>query len=91
MPVDSTAPVAVPASRPFIAPQWHTFSALLIFGFFSFRDALRGNFASNRDARRNYRRISALDFLVIALLRILYGALVAWTKFARQYDHPCLV
>jgi Type II CAAX prenyl endopeptidase Rce1-like len=39
MPSDSTAPAAAPARAPFIAPLWHTFSILLIFGFFSFLDA----------------------------------------------------
>jgi membrane protease YdiL (CAAX protease family) len=39
MPADSTAPADAPARRSFIAPLWHTFSILLIFGYFSFRDA----------------------------------------------------
>jgi membrane protease YdiL (CAAX protease family) len=36
---DSTTGEATPAKRRFIAAPWHTLSILLIFGYFSFRDA----------------------------------------------------
>jgi uncharacterized protein len=38
MPTDLTTAAAARARRPFIAPLWHTFSVLLIFAYFSFRD-----------------------------------------------------
>jgi uncharacterized protein len=36
---DSTTPTVALAQRSFIASPWHTLSILLIFGYFSFRDA----------------------------------------------------
>jgi membrane protease YdiL (CAAX protease family) len=39
MHLESSTPPASPAHHPRIAAPWHTFSILLIFGFFSFRDA----------------------------------------------------
>jgi hypothetical protein len=39
MPADPINPAAAAARQSLIAPLWHTLSVLLIFGYFSFRDA----------------------------------------------------
>jgi membrane protease YdiL (CAAX protease family) len=39
MPADPITPAAAAARQSLIAPLWHTLSVLLIFGYFSFRDA----------------------------------------------------
>ena len=47
MHADSTVPDAAPARQPFIAPLWHTFSILLILGYFSYLDARHGSSAGS--------------------------------------------
>ena len=50
MPSDSSTRSAAPARRSFIAPLWHTFSILLIYGYFSFKDAQHAQNAGSSQA-----------------------------------------
>src|ERR1700739_1670926 len=50
MPADPIPPAAALARQSLIAPLWHTLSVLLIFGFFSFRDAQQAQNAAPSSA-----------------------------------------
>jgi membrane protease YdiL (CAAX protease family) len=50
MAYDPAASAVAPSRRPFIAAPWHTLSILLIFGYFSFRDAQHAHTAVSAPA-----------------------------------------
>jgi hypothetical protein len=57
MPPDSNAPSTAQARRSFIAPLWHTFSILLIFGYFSFKDAQHAQSAAPAEAAARHAAV----------------------------------
>lgn len=57
MPSDSTTPPATSARPSYIAPLWHTFSILLIFGYFSLRDAQHAQSAGSTQALATHSAI----------------------------------
>jgi len=81
MPADAITPGAVPAGQSFIAPLWHTFSALLIFGYFSFRDAQHAQSAASSSA------VASLGAIIRAyLLMIFYEwGMAAWAWGGVQF------
>jgi CAAX protease family protein len=63
---NSASPNPTPGTRSFIASPWHTLSILLIFGYFSFRDAQHARVPESAQAALSHAAVLRYYFISIA-------------------------